>query len=363
MVAPEQIPVPGSGSVEICMLSLARQFAKHHQVTLVSRLHHHTPRVSKMGRLTIVRVPAGSPSRYLGSVLHYIKGKHFDFIQIDNRPHYMAKVKEAFPRTPVALFLHSLTFVPKTDHVERSLGKADLIIGNSASLKKILERRFSGVGHKIRTVHLGVDTVRFNPPSPALRMQSKRKYGLETSFTMLFVGRVIPRKGVPVLIKAAQLVRRKVPRAKLVVAGGGKARYLASLKALAKRLTVPVVFLGRKSHAHIHEIYRLGDCFLCPSQKHEAFGLVNVEAMAAGVPVVASNIGGIREIIRHGENGYLVGHYQSPEAFARYIIRIAKDPKLAKRLSIQGRKTVLRRFSWSHPAGRLLRIYRRQIRR
>lgn len=359
MVAPEQLPVPGSGSVEICMLSIAKQLAKRHQVTIVGRSSPGQSSRSRMGNLQIVRVPAGNPHIYIASVLKYIKNKRFDWIQVDNRPHYMAKIKDAFPRTPVSLFLHSLTFVPKTAKVNASIRRANLIIANSASLKSRLSQRFFGQRSKIRTVHLGVDTARFKPPAKGTRERIRKLYGAGRSFVILFVGRVIPRKGVPVLIKAAGMVKRQIPHVKLLIAGGGRAAYLRKLKRLARQWKAPVRLIGRVPHTHIHRLYQAADCFVCPSQKHEAFGLVNVEAMSSGVPVIASNIGGIREIVEHGRNGYLVGSYRNPEPFARYIHKLATDKNTAAKLSQAARQTVLRRFVWSQTANKLLRIYGR----
>lgn len=357
IIAPEQIPVPGSGSVEICILSIARQLAKHHKVTILSRKASKLGPISHIGNLKIVRVPAGSGKTYISSVLHYMSGKHYDFIQVDNRPHYMAKVKHAHPKTPVSLFLHSLTFVPKTSSVAASLRKADLIIANSTSLRNNLSGRFPSTKHKIRTVYLGVDTARFNPSSREIRKLSRKKYHLGDSFVIVFAGRVIPRKGVPVLIKAAHMVRSKVRGARLVIAGRGSASYIHKLKSQARSLNVPATFVGKVPHAKIHRVYQMADCFVCPSQKHESFGLVNVEAMSAGVPVVASKIGGIKEIISHGSNGYLVGNYKSPARFSHYITKIASHKEWAKKISRAGRQTVLRRFSWSQTAHNLASIY------
>jgi spore coat protein SA len=360
MVAPEQIPVPGGGSVEICMLAIAKQLAKHHQVTIVSRQSSHRKSTSRMGNLMIVRVASGSSKRYIASVLQYMKGKSYDLIQVDNRPHYMAKIKSAYPRTPISLFLHSLTFVPRTKAVAASLQKANMIIANSSSLKKNLSRMFPKVKHKIRMVHLGVDVSRFNSPSKAQKMKSKRRYDLGRSFTILFVGRIIPRKGVPVLIKAAQKISKKIPRTKLIIVGKGKKGYVQRLKSQAKRMHVATKFMGKIGHGKIHHVYRMADCFVCPSQKHEAFGLVNVEAMASGVPVVASNIGGIKEIVKHNKNGFLIKRYHSSDAFAEYIKKIAADRSLGRRLGKQGRATVLRKFSWANTAAKLNRIYLRK---
>lgn len=360
MIAPEQFPVPGSGSVEICILSIAKKLANHHKVTILSRMSPHHVRRSQMGNVTVVRVPAKRKRTYLSSVLRYLKkNRRFDFIQVDNRPHYMAKVKKAFPNTPVSLFLHSLTFVPKTSRISASLKKADLIIANSTSLKSKVSLRFSSQKQKIRTVYLCADTSRFKPPSQAERMRNRKRYRIGRSFAILFVGRVIPRKGIPVLIKATNIVRRKVRKARVIIVGGGSRSYIRKLKSQARRLKVPATFLGKIPHKSIHRLYQAADCFVCPSQRHEAFGLVNVEAMSTGVPVVASNIGGIKEIINHGSNGYLVRNYRSPASFSRYILKIANKKGKAGEMSRRGRQSVKRRFSWGRTASHLSKLMRK----
>ncbi|MGG6312704.1 glycosyltransferase family 4 protein [Paenibacillus macerans] len=354
MVAPEQIPVPGNGSVEICMLAVARQLAaSHHTVTLVSRMARRLPRVSRMGNLKIVRVATGSSSRYISSVLRYIKGRHYDLIQVDNRPYYMAKIKAAFPHTPVSLFLHSLTFVKPTARVTDSLGMADLIIANSEALKASLSQRFPRQAGKIHKVHLGVDTGRFMPAAGRLSRSGP--------FRVLFAGRVIPRKGVPVLIRAMSLVRQEYGAASLTVVGGGQPGYMRQLRRLARSKRVPVRFTGKVPHRSIHRRFREADCFACPSQEHEAFGLVNVEAMASGLPVIASNIGGIGEIVKHGSNGYLVDGYHRPEEHAKWILQLARNRELAAKMSRRARQDAVERFGWKQTANKLAGIYKQYV--
>lgn len=358
MIAPEQFPLPGGGSVEICMEYIAKELAARHRVTVVSRRVPGRPNVSRNGGFTNVRVPSGSSRTYLGSVTAFLKVNHFDIIQVDNRPHYAAKLKSRFPRTTVSLFLHSLTFVPKTAAVYKSLKQADLIIANSASLRRRLARRFPAIARKLRSVHLGVDESRFAPPDALQKRAAKAKYRVGKGFTILFAGRVIPRKGVPVAIKAARLVRRSGQAVTLVVAGKPKPKnYGLKLQRYARKLKVPVRFVGNVPYPAIHELYRAADCFLCPSQLHEGFGLVNVEAMATGVPVIASKIGGIQEIITHKKNGYLVKKYWKPRHFAKYILRIARNKQLAARLSRAGRRTVIARFPWRSTAAKLEKLY------
>ena len=98
------------------------------------------------------------------------------------------------------------------------------------------------------------------------------------------------------------------------------------------------------------QFYRSGHCFVCPLQKHEAFGLVNVEAMACGLPVIASRNGGIPEIVKHGRNGFLVNAYRKPSAFASQIVKLANIRSSTNGYSIQARRDAKNKFSWERTA-------------
>ncbi|OXM85470.1 glycosyltransferase family 4 protein [Paenibacillus rigui] len=355
IIAPEQIPVPPvmGGSVEICIFAIAKKLARQHEVTVISRKHGSYPKRSVIGGVNIVRVPTGSPKTYLSHVKSYLSGKSYDWIQIDNRPRFLHAIKQMFPHTPVSLFLHSLTFVssPRLSRKEGAvyLRKADLIIANSASLKRELSRRFPGAAGRIRKVWLGVDVERFRP--------AKRKQA--GSYTLLFAGRIIPRKGIPVLLKAVHLAKKRSSRLKLLIAGGSNNKgYGRQMRSLSKRLGVSATFLGTIPHRRMHKIYARADCFVCPSQGHEAFGLVNVEAMASGLPVIASDNGGIKEIVKHQRNGLLVRNYKHAGAFAEAIVKLAGSRKLTRQLGAMARKDSVRLFSWQATASRLQSIYR-----
>jgi len=357
IIAPEQFAVPGNNSVEICILAIAKQLALRHQVTIVSRKMRGLAASDEIGGVQIIRLPADTPSLYLKGVLSYVRDGVFDIIQVDNRPHLMAAVRRNAPHTPVVLFLHSLTFAPQTSRTARSLEHADLIIANSRSLQQRLARRFPRKAQSIRVVPLGADLDRFTPVNPVERQVFRQLYRLKPEeFTVLFVGRVIPRKGVPVLIRAVHALRRKLP-VRLLIAGRGKPAYIRRLKGLARRLGVQVTFAGNIAHEEIHRLYQAADCFVCPSQRHEAFGLVNVEAMASGLPVIASNIGGIREIVASGVNGYLVDHYRNPLAFSGYLLLLGRNRVLAGQIGAQGRHAALKAFEWGHTAAQLEKVY------
>jgi spore coat protein SA len=356
IVAPEQIPVPPvlGGSVEISILALAKELARRHEVTVVSRRHKRYGSFSRIDGVAIHRVPTGSPAAYLSQVKRWLAGRKFDRIQIDNRPRFVGPIKRMCPDTPVSLFLHSLTFVSppylSRASAARCLSKADLIVANSASLQSRLSARFPAVAGKIRKMWLGVDTARFTP---------KAGSSASGAFTVLFAGRIIPRKGVPVLLKAVKLARARAPRPiRVILAGGSPNRgYMRRMKRLSARLGIRARFLGTVPHRRIHRVYQQADAFVCPSQKHEAFGLVNVEAMSAGLPVIASSNGGIKEIVRHYRNGLLVSDYRNPKAFADAIVLLMSHRELYERLRRQAREDCLSRFSWGAAAQRLGEIY------
>ncbi|MFD0696060.1 glycosyltransferase family 4 protein [Paenibacillus sp. GCM10027628] len=363
IVAPEQIPVPPvlGGSVEICIYSIARQLAKRHQVTVISRRHSAYRHLTRQGPLTIIRVPTGKKSTYLKAVLSAVKKKSFDWIQVDNRPQYAAAMKKHFPHTPVSLFLHSLTFVKppyaSQGATSRCLTNVDWIIANSSSLTRELSALFPKKRRKIHTIHLGTDISRFRPVSAATKARWRKKYRLSRGFYVLYAGRLIQRKGIPLLIKAVYLARKKVPDIKLLIAGGGRKGFTSSLRKRAARLGVTTRFLGNIAHRRIHKVYGLADCFVCPSQGHEAFGLVNVEAMASGLPVIASANGGIKEVIRTGRNGILIKAYRSPRPFAESIVAVARRNAWASALAKQARKDAVKQFSWQATARSLADFY------
>jgi spore coat protein SA len=202
-----------------------------------------------------------------------------------------------------------------------------------------------------------VDLQQFRPATLQQRQRLRKKYDARGAFVFAFAGRIIPRKGLPILMKAFAHVRKALPQVKLVVAGSGKKHYIARLKRTAHSLRIPVKFIGYRPHRVMHQTYWLADCFVCPSQKHEAFGLVNVEAMAAGLPVIASQIGGIKEVVQHGKNGLLVDKYKSPKAFGKAMLKLARDHSLTDALGKQARADTAHRFSWNNTANTLMGMY------
>ncbi|HJV44744.1 MAG TPA: glycosyltransferase family 4 protein [Bacillota bacterium] len=358
IVAPPAFPVSRStgSSVEISLYQIAKRLAKDQDVTILSRKTKSLPKISTNGKLRIVRFP---PQSYVQNIIRYLKKSKFDILQVENRPQFVPILRKHFPRARIILVLHSLTFMAQLSKQAKRLviQSANAVICNSHFIRNYYRTLFSSMASKFKTIHLGVDLTRFRPPSQGEKTRQQNQYGLKISnYHLLFAGRIISGKGVHLLIQAASILRKTNHPIQVVIIGRCRSSYCKFLQSLAKKLRVPVKFIGAVSPSLMHKAYWLGDCFVCPTQFREAFGLVNVEAMASGLPVVASRRGGIIEIINQ-HNGILVSDYRNSKAFAKAIEKLIQSTSLSKKLMKAGEATVKKRFSWVHTAAKYQQFY------
>lgn len=373
VIMPEQLPVPPilGGSVESCTHNTFRRMARTDTITLLSRRHHRLSvrNTYLNGRYTIVRVPGGNRHAYIRAVLRAMRNHSFDIIQIENRPTFVPLVRKLFPRTPIVLSLHSLTFMSALTRQKAHgiLRQVQAVTSVVHFVSRTMKKRYPSFAHKFHTCILGVDTRKFRPRSAAYRRQLRKKWRVSGSFNVLFVGRIVRRKGLHTLVQAVAQVKRRYPNTRLIAVGSSwpgvsrQTSYMRSVRSLSKKLGVPVRFTGYIPPDRVHRAFQLADVFVCPTQYREGFATVNSEAMASGIPVIASDRGGIREVVQHGHSGLLIRSYKSPDAFARAILLLKQSTDLARRLAANGRRRVKARFSWTSTASRYKRVYR-QIR-
>lgn len=247
---------------------------------------------------------------------------------------------------PISLFdLQFPNWNRKLVEIEKKLALlSDAIIAVSDSVKNELVVRYRVPSERIKVVHNGVDTRLFRPSSP------RRKI-------ILFVGRQTAHKGLPILLQAFATFAKDHPDYSLVLVGerleGG---IDPSLVRFSRSLGIEdkVAFTGRLPENEVREAMGRSMCLVLPSLV-ESFGMVVLEAMASETPVVATHVGGIPEVVRHGFNGLLVPPGDSI-SMADAIERIVCDPKFGRSLARQGRKTA-REFSWDKVATRTLEVY------
>ncbi|MGH9283702.1 MAG: glycosyltransferase family 4 protein, partial [Acidimicrobiales bacterium] len=213
----------------------------------------------------------------------------------------------------------------------------------SEAAAEFVARRFGHGG--LRIIPNGVDVELFREAEPARLPEGRR---------ILFVNRLDRRKGFPVMVKAFRRVAATRPDVLLVVAGDGADR--GAVRDLRVEHRARVVMLGNVPHAKLPPYHAASELFCASATGRESFGIVLVEAMAAGLPVVASDIAGYREVVRAGVDGLLVPP-RDPEALAQAIERLLDDPETAKRLAAAGRERA-ERFSWDVVAGEVEELYR-----
>ena len=188
-------------------------------------------------------------------------------------------------------------------------------------------------GARALVVPNGVDVEPFRHAAPADLPAGRR---------LLFVGRLDPRKGFPVAVEAFGELAPEFPDLQLIVVGDGPERDAVSH--LPAHLSRRVTMIGTVPHALLPPYHAAADVFVAPSTGRESFGIVLVEAMAAGVPVVASDIPGYREVVRSGMDGLLVTPKDS-RALSSAVRKILSEPALAERLGAAGQARA-ERYRW-----------------
>ena len=182
--------------------------------------------------------------------------------------------------------------------------------------------------------------------------------GIPSGRRILWVNRLDAQKGFPVALAAFAKVLTEVPESVLVVVGEGKDREALGL--LTKAARARVEMRGAEPNERIPSYLAASEIFVSPAVGQESFGIALVEAMAAGVPVVATDIPGYREVVSNGVEGLLVPP-RDPEALAAGLIRVLREPELAATLGEAGRERA-RSFDWPIVVDRLEELYLRAIR-
>ncbi len=198
-----------------------------------------------------------------------------------------------------------------------------------------------------------VDHRRFHPDVDGASVRMKLGIPPE-KVVVLLVGRIVPHKGVEHIIEAS----RSVPDVQFLIAGDGS--LLESMKRLAASMGVRdrVRFLGRVSQEALPRVYAACDIFALPSvSRLEAFGIVALEAMATGKPVVVADIPGVREVIEDGREG-LVADPVNPADLAAKINRLVADPSLRREMGRRARDKVLASYSIEKVTDQILDVYR-----
>jgi spore coat protein SA len=261
-----------------------------------------------------------------------------DILYIHNRPEYLLALPSSEKRAfKVVLHMHN-------DHLlnfsaeEKQRLDPDLAVFNSEFLATQGKRLVSGL-RRTAVLHNGADEDCFYPPSQVNEARPP---------VILFVGRLIPEKGVHVLIAAMRILRAEGVMAIARIIGSvnfGDDRQSAYVQALRADAPETVQFKPYMAGSALADEFRRASIFCCPSTWDEPFGMVNVEAMASGLPVIATRAGGIPEIFSEG--GAILVERDSAGQLADALKRLIFDGAARRRLAREGFASYRKRFRWS----------------
>jgi glycosyltransferase involved in cell wall biosynthesis len=229
-------------------------------------------------------------------------------------------------------------------------GRVRSVVCVSEGVAEEVRRHFPRIAGLVESIHNGVDTDAFAPGVRAAEALALRaQLGLAADqLVAAFVGSEWGRKGLEPAIRALA----DAPAWALVVAGGGEeSRY----RALAAELGLDerIRWMGVTSDVQL--VYGLADCFVLPSA-YETFSLVTFEAAASGLPILATGVSGVRELIEDGRNGFSIT--RDPAQIAQRLNELAADPDLRRRLGSAARESALE-YSWGRMVDRHVDLYRR----
>lgn len=371
---------PFSGGVEKHMYELSRELVKQGvDVTIITARIEGTPEYEEIDGVKVHRVPCMEikvpglypPPMIVSPVFYgYLKRLdrqyNFDVIHLQNRffvDFDMASIYSKLHGKPFMMTIHnarpvgiSLPITILGSLYDWLIGRwpfamADRIIAVSEWVKYDIAKYMINKD-KIIPVHNGINVNSFTPQG---RTNVRNKYGIGNKPMLLFVGRVITQKGLDYLIDAMPLILEKHPDTKLLLIGRGN--LLDHLKGKVKdmKLEDSVLFSGYISEEMLIEAYGTCDLFVLPSV-WEVLPIAILEAMSSGRPVVCTNAGGNRELVRDGKNGYVVP-MRNPEALAGRVNELLSSPETMKQMGAMSRKMAEEEFDWKLIAAKTKKVY------
>lgn len=307
------------------------------------------------------------------------EGIHYDLIH----SHYWLsglvaeRLQRHWPHAPIVHMFHTLGHMKNLiaqDASERApqerlegeaqvVRLADRLIAATPAEEQQLLDYYAADAAKIRVIPPGVDLGRFRPID---KKEAKRKVGIPCGdANILFVGRIEPLKGVDTLLRAMSILQERHPESIqntcLAIVGGDPWRddldtEMARLQQLRTDLGIHnlVTFLGAKDQEVLPYYYAAAEMVVMPSH-YESFGMVALEAMAMGTPVIASEVGGLAHLVQPGVNGFHVPS-RDPEALAARILALLTNKPLRQQLGEQARAHT-KQYSWEHITARMIEVY------
>ncbi len=304
----------------------------------------------------ITRIDPLSYPRRLLKIINEIKP---DVVHMHNSVKWFLPVIEAVNKnmknTKIILHLHNEIEINNEIAVDAFMGCSKYIVDIYQENKKIKAKYY-------KYIYNGVDLTKFRPywESEEVRKDVRNRFNLtDKDFVVLFVGRISPEKGVEHVIDTAYLLR-DIPNIKFLVVGeiptrGSRLEYAKNIIQATQSLKDKISFTDVFPPFKMNLIYMVGDVIFIPSN-FEAFGMVALEAMATGLPVITRKKGGLKEFILDNENGFFVSEDNISTEAANIIERLILNKELKRSIGEKARQTA-EKFDWIYISEELERFY------
>ena len=360
---------PHFGGVESHVMGLSEGLINlGHEVEVVTSRYSRMPETEKIKGIKVTRLPQwinlyNTP--VVTAIQEFVRRSHADVVHVHSPPPFSERfaAKGAKDSQKPLVVTHHCDLELKgflgnmaVNLYQSFLGKyplrvADRVISTTNSYATTSRSLWD---IDVNVVPNAVDIDRFNPQNKGDFIRDK--FVEDDEPLALFVGRLVPHKGIGILIRALEYLQN----GKLLIIGDGP--YLNWLKQLTKKLNLEerVVFVGPISDYWLPAYYAATDVVVLPSTSRlEAFGIVGLEAMASGKPLILSDIPGVRDVISSDE-GFIVEPLD-PEAVAHALEKIWDYPENAKQMGLKGRERVVSMFSWKKVSKDVEKIFKEII--
>jgi glycogen(starch) synthase len=236
--------------------------------------------------------------------------------------------------------------------------EANRVVVTSHSMKREICDHFHLPWDKVDVIPNAIDATQYNPPLDTGSVRARYGVGWGEKL-ILCVGRLVPQKGIEYFIRAIPNIAQRYPEAKFIIVGEGWSRdYLEGI-ARSTGHTRRILFTGFISDAEVIALMASADVLVVPSI-YEPFGIVALEGMATGVPVVASRVGGLAEVIEHDRTGIFV-YPKSPSSIAWGVDQILSNPSHAEWLTQNARERLHKTYSWEAVAMKTVEVYEKAV--
>lgn len=365
-------PVRG-GAIQLLIAKIAPLLAEKHEVTVFSITDPKLPVRETKDRVTYIRFPQ---AQYIEQVCHYLKQHPVDIIQLYNRPTWIKKLRKVVPKAKIVLSLHNRIKSKDKPGIKGQLRQADKILTVSKFIIRdtITSCKVSSLKKKFKVMYTGADQTEYAPVWTKLgkqwRSEIRKKHGIgEQDAVVLFVGRLVSYKGCHILLEALKKKLNVGKKVTLLVVGSKwyadneKDEYIMNLELMAKQSRNKVIFTSYIPVEEIPKYFVAADLFVNASQWKEPLARVHYEAMAAGLPIITTDRGGNREVIRPGKTGIIIKEEErkNHKQFRKAIKSILANPDKAKKMGKKGRKLVERIYNFERVAKDLIDLYTKLI--